>query len=309
MAAPRRMPWLEPAASRRLFSMISAAIRPALAALVVWLACSTGMTFLRLLHDVPDPAANDAATPAAGAGFDWSRIADPGGSWRLNDLGWTLALRRLPTPELDRFWAVPPIEVAGAALPGELENALVQGLRASRLAAEVVPDGRRYAVDSATLRAIVRTTTVGDRERLVAARLAVCGDDRLWTVVEAVPGPTSADRPAAASLLPYPNAATPAAARLDASGDAAAEFVRLKITPAALVEFWRSAGCEPQAAPGSTFDGFAEFALRHSGRAVRAAVLHSADDGTTMVVAAPSIADVSPLVTHEPSPTSPNGAP
>ena len=196
MAAPRRMPLLEPAASRRLSRLASAAIRLALAALVVWVACSTGMTFLRLLHDAPDPVPNDAATPAASAGFDWSRMADPGGSWRLGDLGWTLAVRRLPTSELDRSWAVPPIEVAGAALPGELENALLQGLRASRLASEVVPGGRRYAVDSATLRAIARTTTVGDHERLVAARLAVRGDDEHWTVVEVVPGPTSAERPA-----------------------------------------------------------------------------------------------------------------
>ena len=171
MAAPRRMPLLEPAASRRLSRLASAAIRLALAALVVWVACSTGMTFLRLLHDAPDPVPNDAATPAASAGFDWSRMADPGGSWRLGDLGWTLAVRRLPTSELDRSWAVPPIEVAGAALPGELENALLQGLRASRLASEVVPGGRRYAVDSATLRAMTTARkAAGTTERAAKAK-------------------------------------------------------------------------------------------------------------------------------------------
>lgn len=285
-----------PQVSRRRL-LASRLFRLTCVALVVALAWSTAGTFIRLLDDHPEPAAAENPQSPPPADIDWSRIADPSGSWRLGQSAWSPTVRRLTDAELAAAWKVDLPATSSAAPPDRLEQSVLRMLQTTRATPTSRGRGRRYEARDPDVRWVVDTVGEGAEQRITSARFGIRGDSSTWTLLEFTPAPAADRQSTSVGLLSYPLGAQPAASRCDSSGRTVCEFVEVPASPEQLIEHWRQAGFDPQAAdPPSTASSrrltaanMCWVVCRRDGRTISAALLHSAGSGTTIVIASPAI--------------------
>lgn len=274
--------------------------RLVLAAAVLGAGYSMMVRFGNLLNDHTRPTSATcevvpASTNESANSFAGLPMAELAGRWEFVEGSWSLGVGSFASSQVPSFFARPVSSAAPAAAVDDWERIVLDLVRNYKPAATTQGSHRVYRIESPGLRAEVVVSPSEKQERLLAARAVIQKSLGEWSTFETerttdVPGGT-----AGSALLPRPDRAELLAIRRDAADRVVGEFSRCESNIAALLAFWRSAGCPVTLKSAQDASDFGEGVCECAGRRLRVILWEPQSQGVTTFLVLDGSANDDPL--------------